>query len=281
MAKAELFQKDLPESERIFYYETFKDDPIRTAEQGDKKSAKRIELPEDYVYIRRNPFVKLYSAIVYGIIKLFARFYAKFYLHMTVKNRQVLKKVGKKQGYVIYANHTNPFHDAFSPAIIADRQIHTIAIPANLYIPGVGKFLPYAGIMPLGSTPEQKAEFHAAIDERLREGHCLVVYPEAHVWPYHTEIRPFPQGDRSFVYPVRNNLPVFSMVTTYQKSKVKGQARPDMTVYLDGPFYPNPKLSDDENRAKLAREVHESMVKLSKKSNYEYFQYRKKSTKKN
>ena len=106
-----------------------------------------------------------------------------------------------------------------------------------------------------------------------------MIYPEAHVWPYATKIRQFPQGDRSFIYPVRNNVPIFAMTTTYHKSKKKGQARPDMTVYLDGPFYPDPKLNDDENRAKLAKEAYDSMVKYSKKNSYEYFQYRKKSTK--
>ncbi len=279
MAKAELFQKDLPEGERIFYYETEKDDPIRSEEQGKEKIAKRVELPEGYVYIRKNPFVKLYSWAVYRVFKLFTRFYAKNYLHMTVKNRKVLKKA-KGKGYVVYANHTNPFHDALSPAIVLDRHIYTIAIPANLFIPGIGKFLPYLGILPLGSTPEQKQEFHKAIDTRLKQGNCLVVYPEAHVWPYATKIRKFPQGDRSFIYPVRNNLPIFTMTTTYHQSKIKGQKRPDMTVYLDGPFYPDADKTEAENMAKLAEEAYESMVKWSKKNSYEYFQYRRKPAKK-
>lgn len=279
MAKAELFQGDLPEEERIFYYETYKDDPIRTVEQGDnKKKAKRVELPADYIYIQKNPFIKLYSVVLYGVFKIFARLYAKYYLHMTIKNRKVLKKA-KGTGYVIYANHTHPFHDAFSPAFIADRHIYTISIPANLYIPGVGKFLPYLGIMPLGSTDEQKKQFHDAIDKRLKQKKCLIIYPEAHLWPYATTIRPFPQGDKSFIYPVRNNVPIFTMTTTYQKSKIKNQLRPDMTVYLDGPFYPDSKKSDDENREILAKKAYENMVKWSKNNSYEYFQYRKKSNK--
>lgn len=276
MSAPQLFQKDLPEEERIFYYESEKDDPIRLVKQGNKKQAKRVELPENYVYIHRNPFVILYEKTLYFGFKCFARYYAKFYLHMKVEGRDKLKKA-KGKGYVIYANHTNAFHDAFSPALVADRHIYTIAIPANLYVPGVGKFLPHLGIVPLGSTPEQKEKFHATIDERLRKKNCLVIYPEAHLWPYATKIREFPQGDRSFIYPVRNNLPIFTMTTTYHKSKIKGQLRPDMTVYVDGPFYPNPKMNDDENRAMLAKKAYDSMVKYSKNNSYEYFQYRKKS----
>ena len=277
MAKAAMFEKDLPEEERFFYYESTEDDPIKTETQ--EKTHNKVELYDGYKYIKKNPFARLYGIILYYIFKLFARWYARFYLHMKMENRKVIKKA-KKTGYVIYANHTNPFHDLLSPALVADRHIYTICSPANLDVPFFGKLLPYLGALPLGKNPEQKAEFHAAIDTRIKQGNCLVIYPEAHVWPYYTGIRKFPAGDRSFKYPVRNNVPIFTMTTTYHKSKKKGQARPDMIVYVDGPFYPDPKKSDDENRADLAQKAYDSMVKYSKKNTYEYIQYRKKSTKK-
>ena len=272
MAKAELFQKDIPKEERVFYYVSEEDDPIQTDEQEKKI---KVGLPEGYEFIPKNPFVKLYSAVLYRGFKVFARYYAKSYLHMTVKGREKLKKARGK-GYVIYANHTNPFHDAFSPALVADRRIFTIISPVNLKLPGIGKYLPYIGGLPLGGTLEEKIAFNEAVDKRLDQKNCLVIYPEAHVWPYYTGIRKFPAGDKSFKYAVRNNLPIYTMTTTYHKSKVKGQERPDMTVYVDGPFYPDTKLSDEENRAKLAKEAYESMVKYSKKNSYKYFEYIKK-----
>ncbi len=271
MAQAELFQKDLPKSERVFYYKNEEDDPIKTKEQEKKE---KVLLPEGYVFIPKNPLVKLYSALLYRGFRVFARFYARYYLEMEIVGREKLKKARGK-GYVIYANHTNPFHDAFSPAVVADRRIFTIISPVNLKLPGIGKYLPYIGGIPLGSSPEQKKAMNDAVDRRLEQKNCLVIYPEAHVWPYYTKIRKFPAGDRSLKYPVRNNLPVFTMTTTYQKSR-KNHERPRMTVYVDGPFYPDAKLSEAENRAKLADEVYKSMVKYSKKSSYEYFQYRKK-----
>lgn len=271
MAKAELFEKDLPKEKRIFYYNSEEDDPIKTEEQEKKE---KVSLPEGYEFIPENPFVRLYAAILYRGFKVFARFYARFYLHMDIVGREKLKKV-KGTGYVIYANHTNPFHDAFSPALVADRRIFTIISPVNLKLPGIGKFLPLIGGIPLGTNEKEKKAMNEAVDKRLAQKKCLVIYPEAHVWPYYTKIRKFPAGDRSFKYAVRNNLPVFTMTTTYHKSKVKGQERPDMTVYVDGPFYPDKKLSEDENRAKLAKEAYDSMVKWSEKSSYEYFEYKK------
>lgn len=274
MARAELFQKDIPKEERVFYYDSEEDDPIQTKEQEKKET---VGLPEGYQFIPKNPFVKLYSAILYRGFKVFAHFYARFYLHMKIVGREKLKKARGK-GYVIYANHTNPFHDAFSPGLVADRRIFTIIAPLNLKLPGIGKFLPYIGGMPLGKTPEEKKAFNEAVDKRLKQKNALVIYPEAHVWPYYTGIRKFPAGDRSFKYATRNNLPIFTMTTTYHKSKVKGQERPDMIVYVDGPFYPDPKLNEDENRAMLAKKAYESMVKWSKKSTYNYFEYKKRNT---
>lgn len=272
MAKATLIQKDIPEAERVFYYDSEEDDPIKTKEQEKKEE---VKLPEDYVFIPKNPLVKLFSAIMFRGFKVFGIFYEKYHMQMTIVGREKLKKA-KGAGYLIYANHTNPFHDVFAPGLVADRRIFTIISPVNLKLPKIGKILPYIGGLPLGSSANTKKKFHAAVDKRLAQGNCVVVYPEAHVWPYYTRIRKFPAGDRSFVYAVRNNLPVFTLTTTYQKSKTKGRERPRITAYLDGPFYPDSKLSDAQNQAKLAEEAYESMVKWSKKSSYDYFKYVKK-----
>lgn len=277
MAKAELFQKDIPKEERVFYYASEEDDPIKTDEQEKKVE---VGLPEGYEFIPKNPFVKLYSAVLFRIFKLFGQYYERGYWQAKFYGREKLKKARGK-GYVIYANHTNPFHDVFGPALAADRRIFTIISPVNLKIPGIGKVLPYIGGLPLGKTTEEKKAFNEAADERLKQKKVLVIYPEAHVWPYATKVRKFPAGDRSFKYAVRNNLPIFTMTTTYHKRKDKKRGDlPRMDVYIDGPFWPDAALSEDENRAKLAKEAYDSMVKYSKKSSYEYFQYRPKSAKK-
>ena len=152
--------------------------------------------------------------------------------------------------------------------------------PVNLKVPGIGKLLPYLGGLPLGKTQKEKKAFNEAVDERLRQKKCLVVYPEAHVWPYATKIRKFPAGDRSFKYAVRNNLPVFTMTTTYHRRKDRKRGDlPRMDIYLDGPFYAESGKDKDEARAELAKKAYDSMVKYSKKNTYEYFKYIKKTNK--
>lgn len=276
MAKAELFQKDIPAKERVFYYTSEEDDPIKTDEQEKKQE---VRLPEGYEFIPKNLFVRMYSAVLFGIFKLFGQYYERGYWQVKIYGREKLKKA-KGKGYVMYANHTNPFHDVFGPALAADRRIFTIISPVNLKIPGIGKVLPYIGGLPLGKTAEEKKAFNDAVDKRLKQKKCLVIYPEAHVWPYATKIRKFPAGDRSFKYAVRNNLPVFTMTTTYHKRKNQKRGElPRMDVYVDGPFWPDPKKDEDENRKILSQKAYDSMVKYSKKNSYEYFQYRPKASK--
>lgn len=273
MAKAELFQKDIPKDERVFYYESEEDDPIQTDEQEKKVE---VGLPEGYKFIPKNIFVRMYSSILYRMFKIFGQYYERGYWQAKFYGREKLKKA-KGKGYVIYANHTNPFHDVFGPAIAADRRIFTIISPVNLLVPGIGKFLPLIGGLPLGKTKEEKQAFNEAVDKRLAQKNCLVIYPEAHVWPYATKVRKFPAGDKSFKYATRNNLPIFTMTTTYHKRKDRKRGDlPRMDIYIDGPFYLDAKLSEEENRAKLAKEAYESMVKWSKKNSYEYFEYIKK-----
>jgi hypothetical protein len=70
------------------------------------------------------------------------------------------------------------------------------------------------------------------------------------------------------------------MTTTYHKRKDRKHGDlPRMNIYVDGPFYPDDKKTEDENRAILAKKAYDSMVKYSKKNNYEYFEYKKKSKK--
>lgn len=276
MAKAELFQKDIPESERVFYYASETDDPIKTDEQEKRKE---VGLPEGYEFIPKHWWTRVYSSMLFRIFWIFGQWYERRYWQAKFHGKEKLKEARGK-GYVIYANHTNPFHDVFGPAVAANRRIFTIISPVNLKIPGIGPILPYIGGLPLGKTKGEKQAFNEAVDKRLAQKKALVIYPEAHVWPYATKVREFPAGDKSFKYAARNMLPIYTMTTTYHKRKERKQGDlPRMEVYLDGPFWPEKGKTEEENRAKLAKQAYESMAKQSKHNSYEYFKYIKKNDK--
>ena len=250
---------------KINYYETYQDDFVQSEDQNYK-------LPGNYKWIHENLIYKIFSQILYIIAYFISLFYCKFFLHIKIKNKNILKEY-KKSGYFLYGNHTQPVGDVFTPAhICKGKRIYVIANSNNLKVKMIGKLLPMLGILPIPDSTNQMKDFLKAVKQRIDEKKCVVIYPEAHVWPYFNQIRPFPVT--SFKFPVENKVPTFVATTTYQKRK--WSKKPKITVYVDGPFELDERLGKKENQEKLYKEVYECMKKRSENSNYEYIEYRRK-----
>lgn len=171
---------------------------------------------------------------------------------------------------MLFCNHTQPVCDVYMPAVATfPKRIYAIITPANLGIPVIGKILPLAGALPVPTTLSGMKKFNKAVSQRIREGYALVVYPEAHVWPYCTDIRPFPAT--SFAYAVENHVATYCMTTTYQR-RLFGE-KPRATYYFDGPFFVDETLPKKQAREKLRDEVYACMKKRSQNSTYEYVHY--------
>lgn len=227
-------------------------------------------LPEDYRFIRKDRGFRLWAGFLYGLTKAVGFLYCKVFLRLCFQNRGVLKGY-QGQGIFLLANHTQEFGDVVIPALaVRPQRIYTIASTANLGIPVIGKLLPAIGILPIPGSVQRTREFMDAVRTRSRQGHCVVVYPEAHVWPYYTGIRPF--SATSFRFPVEEGAASFAMTTTYQKRRFG--RRPKVTVYLDGPFFPEECLTGrKEKQESLRTQIHDCMVRRSAHSNYDYIRY--------
>ena len=249
---------------KINYYKTFEDDFVQSEDQD-------YVLPDDYKWIHKNILYKFFSNILYAIAYIFGFIYCKFILKITIKNKNVIKKY-KKQGFFIYGNHTQPIADVFIPALICKgKRIYVIANSSNLKVKFIGKFLSMIGILPIPQKSSQMKEFIMAVNQRSKEKNAIITYPEAHVWPYYTKIRPFPKT--AFKFAVENNAPVFCTTTTYQKRK-EGK-KPKITIFVDGPFFIDEKLNKKENQEKLHSYIYNKMQERSANSNYEYIEYKK------
>ncbi len=250
---------------KINYYESFEDDFVQSEDQNYK-------LPDDYRWIHSNIFYKICSRLIYEVAYFISLIYCRFFLHIRIKNRKILKKY-KNQGYFIYGNHTQPIGDVFTPAhCCKEKRTYVIASSSNLKVKVIGGILPILGILPIPDSANKMKDFIKAVKKRVDEKKAVVIYPEAHVWPYYTKIRPFPII--SFKFPVENNAVSFSITTTYQKRKFG--KRPRITVYVDGPFKLDENLNKKENQKKLAEEIFKCMENRSKESTYDYIEYRRK-----
>ena len=84
-----------PKMKKTYYYNSFKDDIIESKNQNYK-------LKKDYKWIHSNIFYKFFSFLLYIFVILFALIYSKLYLHVTIKNKKILKV---EKGFYIVTIH--------------------------------------------------------------------------------------------------------------------------------------------------------------------------------
>lgn len=246
---------------KIRYYRTTADDFTQSAEQD-------FSLPSDYEWVRTDLRSRIRSVISYTAALVFGSIYCRAVLHMRIFGREKLR--AQEGGFFLYGNHTQLIGDVVMPALCAfPKRIYTVASPANYGIPVIGKILPYLGALPTVPSVSGIRELSRAMSLRLEQGHPIVIYPEAHVWEYYTDIRPFP--DTSFKFPVKWEKPSYCMTVTYRKSRIFH--RPRMNVYIDGPFYPEGNTPKEQTRS-LHRAISETMQSRTRLSDSNYILYR-------
>ena len=242
----------------IVYYSSLTDDVVKNEQQN-------FTLPDNYQIIKHNPINYIMRFLATG----FAYLFTYGVMRVKVVGKDKLAKY-KQQGYFIYGNHTQVLNDVFMPlTLFGWKQYYAIANQANWGIPFVGKFLlPYGGL-PVGKNIKQAIHLLKSVKALTKDNAHIVIYPEAHVWPYYTKIRPFPET--SFNFPIQANKASFVMTTTYQKNKFR--KHPKITVYIDGPFFPDHSLPKKQQQKKLHNQVFHQLKERSKLSNYQYYQY--------
>ncbi|WP_225047762.1 lysophospholipid acyltransferase family protein [Lacticaseibacillus kribbianus] len=245
---------------RTIHYQALTDDVIAP---GQAEPA----LPANFRFARTRPGERLLTAVVYSAARWFGRWYWRRRLHARFVNLDVLAPY-RNQSLFLYGNHTQEVGDPFLPMQLVQQPVHTLAGAANRKVPVLGPLLPYGHALLLPQTKAQTRRFLAALQAALTANHAVAIYPEAHVWPYYTGIRPFRAG--SFHYPVATNRPSFAFTTTYQKA--------GCTVYVDGPFWPDATLPKAKRQAALAAQVQGAMTARAEASTAQHILYRRKTS---
>lgn len=255
--------------QKIIYYEDELNDEFSTA-----KITPRV-IDEKYKYIHKNPVWDFCSIMLQNFLSMPIKIlYTKIKFRIKYIGKEKLKK-HKKEGYFIYANHTQSFADTFIPSLpVYPKRNFLIVNPENVSMKGLKTIVEMLGAIPVPGTKEAMKNFLEAIKYRIKKKSSITIYPEAHIWPYYTKIRLFKSV--SFAYPVNLEKPVYCMTNTYQ-SYGKKNDKIKIVTYIDGPFYANKELSIKEQKKELRDIVYNQMVERSKNSNIEYIKYIKKS----
>ncbi len=254
-------------SQEIRYYTSFDQDFEATRNQDAK-------IPPNYKWVHRNLFYRFFAVILYILVLIMDFVYMKFVAHISIKNRRLLTKARKHGGYYLFSNHTILFGDVVNPFCVNfPTHPYIICSSSNLGIPVAGKMLPMAGAIPVPDNLHDMAKFNQTVKSRLDQGKAIVTYPEGHLWPYYTKIRPF--APAAFHLPVKYPAPVYTATTTYQKSRF--HKKPKIIIYIDGPFEISQNLPQKQAQNQLHHAIQKAMEQRAKLSNYEYIIYQQKS----
>lgn len=249
---------------QVIYYKDELNDEFSTAVITPKK------IDENYQYIYKGLWKKFTHLFWYRIVATpLAFFYLKLYFGHKIVNKQVVKQAGKG-AWFLYGNHTHFLADALIPTMISTpKDMYVIVHPNNVSMPFLGRITPSLGALPLPDDARAAKNFMQAVETRIGEKHAITIYPEAHIWPYYTKIRPF--KDTSFRYPIQLQVPVFCFTNTYQKRRWR--KTPRLVTYVDGPFYPKETLKGKAQREELRNRVYETMVARSQNNSVEMIKY--------
>lgn len=227
-------------------------------------------LPEDYQWVREGFPARLRYRCAYSLVTLLGLPYLRLRMKAKVSGGDKVKAVPKGQGIFIYCNHTMEVGDVILPAALSGgRRCWTVVSESNFGLPGIGPLLPWVGALPTGRSASDAKRLSEAVASRSARGGCICIFPEAHLWPYYTEIRPF--GSAPFHYPAVLGTPCFAACTTYRRPR-HGR-RPDVRIILDGPFYPDMSLGLRERKEELMRRVRESLERSAASSDFRYARY--------
>ena len=256
---------------KIVYY----NDPLNDDFAGN--NIKDTPFPKKLKYRHpKNPIWWFFS-------ELFYHFLAVPILWLVGKLGYGVKVIGKKnvrafwrRGVFFYGNHTQ-ITDAWIPQCFFGRwrRSFIMADKDAISIKGIRTFVMMLGCLPMPDAAHA-ADFKEAVAYHYHHGKGIVVYPERHIWPYATHIRPF--TDDPFTYPAELGAPVVPFCTTYRKARFFGDRRPPkMTVYISRPIYPDMDKSLPERKKELRDRVYQFMLdKASEEENIEYIAYIKK-----
>ncbi|MDO4565496.1 MAG: 1-acyl-sn-glycerol-3-phosphate acyltransferase [Clostridia bacterium] len=251
--------------DRVYYYS----DPINDDFAGTKIKAKKVD--GSYPYMRGRVW-RFFSALTYHVIAMpIVAFICRFVLGFRVKNKRAIRSI--KGGFCLYGNHTHVL-DAFLPPIVAwPKRAYTIASPDAVSVGWLTGLVQMLGAIPIPTERSGMIKFMTAIKKHCEDGSCIGIFPEAHVWPYYTGIRPL-QGV-SFRYPVSWDCPMVVMVTTYhhRSGLNRWRSQPKRVLHISDPMYRNPELSSKEAQEELRARAQAFMDEMSKKSDYEYARY--------
>lgn len=229
-----------------------------------KNEKRDIKFDDKYAYRPRNIFFRMWAAIFRALaICIFGPFLSlkyKCYIFGS-KHRKSLK--GKP--FIITCNHVHMYDDlSIGTNVFSNRKIYYTTLSRNIKRPAIGFFLRSLGGIPLpAESLSGMKKFNEDISELLSQNKPVLYNPEAALWPYYREIRPFKRG--AFSMAVKNNVPVLPMIALFKrKQKRNGKFKYKVYFAMCEPVFADKTKGDERAQIEdLTQRVYETSKRVA------------------
>lgn len=165
-------------------------------------------------------------------------------------------------GAILTCNHFSPLdsfiiHRTFDISKRRGRFYRVIKESNYTSFPGFYGFLMRnCNTLPLSSNIATMRKFLRGVDTALKNGDCVLVYPEQSMWHNYRKPRPMKPG--AFEMAVRAGVPVIPCFITMEDSRyvgADGAPVQEHTVHVGNPIYPDEQLHKRDRAEKMMTET--------------------------
>ena len=231
----------------------------RFDEDVENDPPSRVLMPDDIEYIKKSIADRLATRFAYRMARNFVNglIADKKLIIKEIKGIENFKAL--RCGAIITCNHFNAFDSfaiqlAYEAAEQSDRVFYRVIREGNYTsFPGFYGFLMrHCNTLPLSSNRKTLVKFTEAINQVLKDGHFVLVYPEQSMWWNYRKPKPLKNG--AFLFAARNNVPVLPCFITMQDSDIMGEDGffvQEYTIHISEPIYPDESLKYRENMNRM------------------------------
>ena len=230
-----------------------------------KHETRTVKFDGGYKYRPRNIFFRMWAAFFRALaITFFNPFMVLRYKMWTFGTKNQKQMKGK--GFIMTCNHCHLFDDlSIGTNLFCWRKIYFTTLSRNIKRPMIGFFLRSLGgiPIPIGSVSGTR-KFNEDISYLLKKKHPVLYNPEAALWPYYREVRPFKRG--AFAMAVKNDVPVLPIAVLFKRKKKKnGKFRHRLFFAICKPIEIDKTLPDDKSKSeKLMNQAYDVTKRVVK-----------------
>ncbi len=213
----------------------------------------------------------------------------RYFLNLIKKDSMVIDGVtgeeylsALQKGAVVTCNHFSPFDNYIVFHCIRKalprKYLYKIIREGNYTnFPGLyGFFFRHCNTLPLSSNRRTMIHFLSSVNELLKRGESVLIYPEQEMWWNYKKPRPYKVGGFKMAY--RAGVPVLPTFITMEDDpdRLDGDGYPVQrhTLHILPPVYPDFSLGEKLGAEKMKDEAYERCVKkyeevYGKKLSYE------------